>query len=335
MRSIATLALLCAISSGLNGQRKQDTSITLSASPNPVNPYQPITFTATVSPASATGSVSLLLGTMPIQSGLELMGGSVSFQIGMPAGTYAFVAAYGGDQNDEPSKSAVLSQVVTAQPVPGIASVQNAAAEGWPSAGSAAAIYGTFLGVATTRALGIPLPYTLGGVTVFVDGVQAPLYYVSASQINFQVPWEVVDETATINVTNGIWNLTLGTSVNSSWPGLFAPILHAANFSVVSPGSPAIGGEVVLLYGTGFGPVSNAQVDGAEASDAPLSPTQSAPQVSIGGEAASVLWSGLAPGFVGLYQINVQVPLGLQGNNDIVATVASVPSNSITLAIKR
>ena len=89
-------------------------------------------------------------------------------------------------------------------------------------------------------------------------------------------------------------------------------------YSLVTSENPAVDGEVVLLYGTGLGPVSNTPVDGTEASDAPLSPTQNAPQVSIGGQTASVLWAGLAPGFVGLYQINVQVPMGLQVQGNIM-----------------
>lgn len=112
------------------------------------------------------------------------------------------------------------------------------------------------------------------------------------------------------------------------------PILHSADYSLVTPESPAVDGEVVLLYATGLGPVSNTPGDGTPAPDAPLEVTKTPPQVWIDGQAASVLWSGLAPGFVGLYQINVQVPMGIHGINTVSVTLADAPSNTLSLAIK-
>ena len=80
----------------------------------------------------------------------------------------------------------------------------------------------------------------------------------SASQINFQVPWKVVDQLATINVTNGVWNLTLDQlgAFKLAWIVL-DPILHSADYSLVTSENPAVDGEVVLIYATGLGPVSN------------------------------------------------------------------------------
>ena len=284
VRSITTAVLFCVVSFVLSAQ--QNTTTTLTTSPNPANPSDIINFTITVTPASATGSMTITIGGSAVMTWLGMTDNTTTFQIGLPVGTYAIQAIYGGDQNDNPSKSAVLTQVVTTQPVPIINSINNAASasDGWPASGAAASIFGTFPGVATSAAAGVPLPYSLGGVNVFVDGVRAPLYYVSSSQINFQVPWEVVDQMATISVTNGVWNVTLGTSVLSSWPGLFSPILHGADYSLVTSENPAVDGEVVLLYGTGLGPVSNTPVDGTEASDAPLSPTQNAPKYRLAGK---------------------------------------------------
>jgi uncharacterized protein (TIGR03437 family) len=264
-----------------------------------------------------------------------MTGNTASYQMCcfLPVGSHSVQAAYSGDANDNPSKSAVLTQVVTTQPVAQISVIENAGT-GWPTSGSAASIFGTFLGVATSAATDSTLPYSLGGVSVFVDGVRAPLYFVSSSQINFQVPWKVADQLATINVTNGVWNLTITNSVLSSWPGLFSPILHGADYSLVTSDNPAVDGEVVLLYATGLGPVSNTPVDGAPGPDAPLAVTKTPPQVAINGVASSVLWSGLAPGFVGLYQVNVRVPMGIHGNNSVEMTLADAPSNTLSLAIK-
>jgi uncharacterized protein (TIGR03437 family) len=110
--------------------------------------------------------------------------------------------------------------------------------------------------------------------------------------------------------------------------------LHGADYSPVTSTNPAVDGEVVLIYATGLGAVSNTPVDGTPAPDAPLAVTKNPPTVAIDGQVASVLWSGLAPGFVGLYQVNVRVPTGLHGNNSVEMTFDDAPSNTLTLAIK-
>jgi uncharacterized protein (TIGR03437 family) len=330
MRSIATAVLFCVASFVLSAQ--QNTTTTLTASPNPANPSDIIVFTIAVTPVSATGNVSISVGGSALVTALGMPGNTASFQMQLPVGSYSVQASYNGDQNDKASM-AVLTQVVTTQPVPKIDGIENVGT-GWPTAGSAASIFGTFPGIATSTADGSTLPYSLDGISVLIDGVRAPLYFVSASQINFQVPWKVVDQNATINVTNGVWNLTFTNSVLASWPGLFSLILHSADYSLVTSESPAVDGEVVLIYATGLGPVSNTPVDGTPAPDAPLAVTKNPPTVAIDGQAASVLWSGLAPGFVGLYQINVRVPMGLHGNNSVGVTLDDAPSNTLTLAIK-
>jgi len=332
MRSITTAVLLCVVSFVLSAQ--QNTTTTLTTSPNPANPSDNINFTITVTPASATGSISITIGAGTVATELPLSGNTVSFQMCcLPVGSYSVQASYSGDANDNPSKSAVLTQVITLQPVAQVKAVEDVGT-GWPTAGSAASIFGTFPGVATSVAADATLPYSLGNVSVFVDGVRAPLYFVSASQINFQVPWEVVDQTATISVTNGVWNLTFTNSVLASWPGLFSTVLHSADYSLVTSENPAVDGEVVLIYATGLGPVSNTPVDGAPAPGAPLAVAKTPPVVAIDGQAASVLWCGLAPGFVGLYQVNVRVPMGIHGTNSVGMTLADAPSNSISISVK-
>ena len=112
--------------------------------------------------------------------------------------------------------------------------------------------------------------------------------------------------------------------------GNFGVILHS-NFQLADSGHPAVPGETVLIYCTGLGVVSSPPADGAAANG---QSTVTAATVTIGGAKAKVSFSGLAPGFVGLYQINAVVPAGLaSGNQPVVITVGGSKSNSALLPI--
>ena len=166
-----------------------------------------------------------------------------------------------------------------------------------------------------------PLPYPTGaglnGVTVLINGKPAALYFVSPGQINCIVPYATQGSTATIVVNNGGVNSNAVTvPLAATSPGLFstgqsgtgAGAIRHSDFSLVSASSPAVGGETVLLYLTGMGAVDPTPADGAGGGSAPLSNTNSAVTVLVGGNTGTVRYNGLAPGFPGLYQINVILP---------------------------
>jgi uncharacterized protein (TIGR03437 family) len=161
-------------------------------------------------------------------------------------------------------------------------------------------------------------------------------------QINFQVPWEAASgSTANITVTNnGGAVVSISVPVLAARPGIFtysaggeifAAILHA-NYQLADTANPAKGGESVLIFCTGLGRVSSPTTDGFPAeSDS----TTSTPVVTIGGLPATVDYSGLAPDFSGLYQINAEVPMGLTaGNQAVVVTLLGASSNSVLLPIQ-
>ena len=99
---------------------------------------------------------------------------------------------------------------------------------------------------------------------------------------------------------------------------------------------PANRGEFLSIFCTGLGAVTNPPVNGAPATADPLSDTIATPSVTIGGVPAGVTFSGLAPGFVGLYQVNVEVPASAPTGDavPVVLTISGAPSNTVTIAVE-
>src|SRR5205823_1465185 len=155
--------------------------------------------------------------------------------------------------------------------------------------------------------------------TVTIGGKAAPLYFVSAQQIKAQLPFEVTTATAQILVTtNGVNSTPLTVIVSPLSPSLFSAaatgsgmgLYFDANFhtftTALTPGS------TILLYATGLGQTTPPAATGfGGASAEPLNRVTVVPDVFIGEVKAQVDYAGLAPGFVGVYQLNVRVPAGL------------------------
>lgn len=193
---------------------------------------------------------------------------------------------------------------------------------------------------------GLPLVTTFLNVSVMVNDKAVPLFAVDdvngQEQINFQVPWEVAGgpnaKIAVIN--NGTTSATVSVPVLTAQPGIinystagenFGVILHA-NFQLADSAHPAVPGETVLIYCTGLGAVSSEPADGAAANG---QSTVVMAKVTMGGVNAAVSFSGLAPGFVGLYQVNAMVPSGLaSGNQPVVISMGGSSSNSALLPIQ-
>jgi uncharacterized protein (TIGR03437 family) len=194
------------------------------------------------------------------------------------------------------------------------------------SPGEFLSLYGTGL-APTTDTASVPFPKTLSGVRVLIDGVAAPIYYVSPTQISVIVPYGTnTQTTAGIQVINNGVNSNLVTSqTGSTSVGVFtndpvggtgyAAALHP-DYSVISESSPAKIGETVAVYLAGMGAVFLPVSDGVAAPSNPLSITTATPVVFLLDTSgnylqAKVTFSGLAPGYAGLYQINFTIPAGL------------------------
>ncbi len=198
--------------------------------------------------------------------------------------------------------------------------------------GSIATIFALFdkqFGTGTATAGGSPLPTQLAGVQVTLNGIPAPLYFVGPNQINFVVPQGApVNGNGDLIVSRPDTGQILGNfpiPLNVSSPAIFAlnPLTPGAGQAAVinqdgtinGKDHPATNGSVISIFGTGEGVVPNAPPDGV----APITaaPTSSKPQVIVGTKViddANVQYSGLAPGLVGVWQVNVKIP------EDVVAT---------------
>jgi uncharacterized protein (TIGR03437 family) len=188
----------------------------------------------------------------------------------------------------------------------------------------------------------LPIPTTLGDVQVTVAGIPAPLLYVSPSQINFQVPSATpVGGFQEIQVTVASTSQVLASwlfRIDAVSPGLFTknatgsgPVFALNQDNSVNDGShPAKAGTFIQLFGTGQGVVSGMPPDGQAAPTSPLITTPSVPDVFINGfqvPGSDVQFSGLAPGFVGLWQINAKVPANVPpGNVSVFISVDGIPS---------
>jgi uncharacterized protein (TIGR03437 family) len=208
----------------------------------------------------------------------------------------------------------------------GVANAASSAPPGNPIApGEFIALYGTGLAKSTQTAAP-PYPTLLNGVSVSINGKPAPLYFVSAGQINALVPFATTGPTATIVVqNNGVSSNTVTVPVAATAPGIYTldysgsgggAILHA-DYSPVNSAKPAIGGETVLIYLTGLGTVTPAVTDGTAGTGSTLHPSDANLVVYVGGAQATVLFKGLAPGFPGLYQLNVTLPQFLKASGNL------------------
>jgi len=208
------------------------------------------------------------------------------------------------------------------------------------SPGALASVFGTGFGSATAQPAA-PLPTFVSGVSVLVNGTEAPIYYLSPTQINFQVPWGTATGTGNVAVAvNGGSSNTVSVPVSAAGPGLFylasgAAIVQNQDYSLNDPSNPAARGSTIIAYLTGSGPVSSAQTDGAPAPTSPLATLKSSYSATIGSATAQVSFAGLAPGYIGLVQMNIVVPTGLTpGTYPLTITIGSDTSNSATIAVK-
>ncbi|MGA2267957.1 MAG: protease pro-enzyme activation domain-containing protein [Bryobacteraceae bacterium] len=196
--------------------------------------------------------------------------------------------------------------------------------------GMVLSVFGTNL-APSVRLASLPLPLIMAGVSATVNGIAAPLYYVSPLQLNIQVPYETAAGTALLAVSNNGLVATYSFEVSASAPGIY---LQPGN--AITPNASGRRGQIYTLFITGAGEVSPPIATGAAPSakqvPVPLLPVS----MSIGGVTAQTQYVGIPGWSVGTLQINFTVPpsapLGVQ---PVVVTVGSAASAAANFTVSQ
>ncbi len=234
--------------------------------------------------------------------------------------------------------------------------VDNAAYMTGLAAGSIGAAFGAQLATSSANASSFPLPGSLAGVQLLVNGSAVPLFYVSPNQIDFQLPFSLTAGQVMVQaILNGQPGNRVSANVTSINPRLFLVGQNASNGSpygavfnsdstlalptnLVAGSHPAHLGDVLTIYTLGLGPVSPPIQTGVPAPVTPLSVTTSPVQVVYGQGAGSVvsnaIYAGLAPFFAGLYQIDALLPQNAPtGDVPVTVSMTQAVSNTVEMSI--
>jgi len=216
--------------------------------------------------------------------------------------------------------------------------------------GSIASVYGAGLALVPQSAGQVPLPKSLGGAVFTVGTAPAAFFYASPSQLNVQIPWEATPGTAVATSTVGSSTSSTPVNVVPFAPGIYTTAQSGSGQGIIVgptngmaapvgafPGSqPVRSGDFITIYCTGLGAVVNQPATGAVASATPLPQTTTPASATIGGLPANVIYAGLTPGGVGLYQVNAQVPAGTASGSavPVVISIGGTVSNTVTIAVQ-
>ncbi len=295
--------------------------------------------------AEGTIQVSAQVGCSWTATGASWV--TVTPETGSGSGAVHYVVA----NNPGPARQATVSvaghllQVTQeASPPPQIAAggVVNAASFAPEVApGSLATVFGRHFAAGEFAPTGMPLPAWLGGLSVTVAGIPAPLTFAGPGQVNFQVPYEVAPGKADLVVAvRGVTSDAATVAVSAAAPGLFTygagrAVVQNEDYSVNTADNPAAVGSYVVAYITGGGTVDHSPGTGRAASAATLARFAASVKATIGGVDAPVSFAGLTPGFAGLGQVNIEVPDLAPGTYALVVTAEDIPANSGDISIFR
>ncbi len=221
--------------------------------------------------------------------------------------------------------------------------------------GGIVAVFGEQLSDSVAQAQSLPLQTSLGGATVTVNGLPAPLYYASPGQINFEIPYETAPGQAVVQVqrdsqTGNSVSITVRPAAPRILPlgiGSYAIAVLSDNVTFAIPTMPGIpsrpaqaGVDTVVFYALGLGQTNPPGQDGQASPAGQIAPAH----VVIGesvlpgtGATVTPVYAGLTPGLVGLYQINVAIPANAPKGNAVPVYLdmgGGVLSNLVDIAIQ-
>jgi len=268
-------------------------------------------------------------------------GSVVLLVLNAASGSSTFAVTWNGASFSDTLPAGAVATYEWAVPAPSFpanGAVNAAAVQAALSPGELFSIYGTNLAEQTQQPLLLPLPATMAATSVQINGIAAPLVFVSPLQINAQVPWEATPGSATLTVTHAGVAASQTVTIAAAGPAIFtlygsqqAAALNP-DYSVNSQANPA--SSFIQLFGTGLGAVSPPVPTGAAASGSTLSQVVAKVTATVSGASAKVLFAGLAPGFAGLWQIDVALPAGSPGALPVIVSVQGVASNTVTVWVQ-
>lgn len=298
--------------------------------------HQGQAFTATASAPWVT--VDPPTGLFDAQQQLEIL----ADQGGMPVGEYAAKVTVasagmpGPPATIDVTMSVVPKSVEVGFPQLTSAGIVNGAnyRSGDLAPGSLVTIFGQKFSTETASSAGFPLPTTLAGVRVILNGAAAPLLYVSPTQINAVVAADAPLGAGGVIIQNGLGqNEQVPITITETAPELFIwesgdVIAFNEDGTVNGAANPAPAGSVIAVYLTGVGPVDPPVPTGSAAGLEPLSASTAEYSAEVGGVPAEVEWLGMAPGYSGLGQANIRIPEGLTGRLEILLFINGQGTNS-------
>jgi uncharacterized protein (TIGR03437 family) len=317
-----------------------------------------LSFSATASPAGSWLTATPASGSTPGTVNVGINPGSLT-----SAGTYTGTVVVAGTNGAQGSTTVNITVTVTA-PLPTVAKAVNAASyiDGPIAPGEIITLFASdashAIGPSTPVGLTLDstgkVSTTLGGVQVLINGVAAPLIYVSSLQISAVVPYEIagfLNANVLVRMISGSTTISsnaINKNVTTTSPGIFTQnssgtgpgaILNQNN-TVNSPSNPASRGDTIVIYMTGEGQTTPPGVTGKVTVAAPTPPYTPTPlllpAITIGGQPANYTFVGEAPGFVsGVLQLNVVIPASVAtGDQQVIVTMGGNSSQSgVTVSV--
>jgi uncharacterized protein (TIGR03437 family) len=216
---------------------------------------------------------------------------------------------------------------------PNITSVVNAGMGSDIAPGGLISVFGTQLSPVNMTTSEIPLPTALANSCLSVNGLAVPILYVSPNQVNAQMPYQEIGDVTLILRTPGGQSNNYNLVIEPNAPSVFLAsvgsetniptVIRNDDNELVTPSHPIHrdSNTALVIYLTGLGPTTPAVATGQPAPSNPLAVSLLAPTVTLGGVDLPVLFSGLAPGLVGVDQINVSVPFSVPEGMSVPLTI--------------
>jgi uncharacterized protein (TIGR03437 family) len=180
-------------------------------------------------------------------------------------------------------------------------------------------LYGSHLSPTNQATTQIPVPTALANSCITVNGQPIPLIFVSPTQINAQMPFQAVGQETIVVHTPGGTSDNFNLMVQPTAPAVFLSgiagpdtnlptVIRIADGQLATDSNPIHRSDTLVIYVTGLGQTNPAGLTGYPAPGSPLANTLTSVNVTLGGMNLPVIYAGLAPGEVGVGQINVTVP---------------------------